>query len=60
MAPGTLFGGWRIVGTMGSRITRLTLPTMLVAKDIVIAWVVTMPASGAIGAVFFYLYGMVG
>src|SRR5205814_2677119 len=24
MAAGTLFGGWRIVHTMGSRITRLT------------------------------------
>jgi len=105
MALGTLFGGWRIVRTMGSRITRLTplqgvcaetagsitlfLATGLafpfwprtrspgpmwgggrprrtsavrwnVAKDIVIAWVVTMPASGAIGAVFYYLFGMVG
>jgi len=105
MALGTLFGGWRIVRTLGSRITRLTplqgvcaetagsitlflatgfgIPVSTthtitgaivgvgaarrtsavrwnVAKDIVIAWVVTMPASGAIGAVFFYLYGMVG
>ena len=105
MALGTLFGGWRIVRTMGSRITRLSplqgvcaetagaitlfLATGLgipvstthtitgaivgvgaarrtsavrwnVAKDIVIAWVVTMPASGAIGAVFYYLYGIVG
>lgn len=105
MALGTLFGGWRIVRTMGSRITRLTplqgvcaetagsitlflatgfgIPVSTthtitgaiigvgaarrtsavrwnVAKDIVIAWVVTMPASGAIGAVFFYLYGLVG
>ena len=105
MALGTLFGGWRIVRTMGSRITRLTplqgvcaetagsitlflatgfgIPVSTthtitgaivgvgtarrtsavrwnVAKDIVIAWVVTMPASGAIGAVFYYLFGMVG
>ena len=105
MALGTLFGGWRIVRTMGSRITRLSplqgvcaetagsitlfLATGLgipvstthtitgaivgvgaarrtsavrwnVAKDIVIAWVVTMPASGAIGAAFYYLYGLVG
>jgi len=105
MALGTLFGGWRIVRTMGSRITRLTplqgvcaetagsitlflatgfgIPVSTthtitgaivgvgtarrtsavrwnVAKDSVIAWVVTMPASGAIGAVFFYLYGLVG
>jgi len=100
-----MFGGWRIVKTMGQRITKLkpvggfaaecagsvtlfmathfgipvsTTHTITgaivgvgaarrtsavrwnVAKDIVIAWVVTMPASGAIGAVFFYLYGLVG
>ena len=104
MALGTLCGGWRIVRTMGSRITRLAplqgvcaetagsitlfLATGLgipvstthtitgaivgvgaakrtsavrwnVAKDIVIAWFVTMPAAGAIGAVFYYLFGMV-
>ncbi|MEI9993508.1 MAG: inorganic phosphate transporter [Rhizomicrobium sp.] len=102
MALGTLFGGWRIVRTMGSRITRLTpfqgvcaetagsitlfLATGLgipvstthtitgaivgvgaarrtsavrwnVAKDILIAWVVTMPAAGAIGAAFYWLFG---
>lgn len=101
MALGTLFGGWRIVRTMGSRITRLSplqgvcaetagsitlfLATGLgipvstthtitgaivgvgaarrtsavrwnVAKDIVIAWVVTMPAAGAIGALFYYAF----
>ncbi len=105
MALGTLFGGWRIVRTMGSRITRLSpvqgvcaetagsitlfLATGLgipvstthtitgaivgvgaarrtsavrwnVAKDIVIAWVVTMPASGAIGAVAYYAFGAFG
>ena len=105
MALGTLCGGWRIVRTMGSRITRLSpfqgvcaesagaitlfLATSLgipvstthtitgaivgvgaakrtsavrwnVAKDIVIAWFVTMPAAGAIGAVFYYLFGLVG
>jgi PiT family inorganic phosphate transporter len=104
MALGTLFGGWRIVRTMGSRITRLTpfqgvcaetagaitlfLATGLgipvstthtitgaivgvgaarrasavrwnVAQDIVIAWIVTMPAAGLMGAVFFWLYGAV-
>ena len=102
MALGTLFGGWRIVRTMGSRITRLTpfqgvcaetagaitlfLATGLgipvstthtitgaivgvgaarrtsavrwnVAQDIVIAWVITMPAAGVMGAAFFWLYG---
>jgi PiT family inorganic phosphate transporter len=99
MALGTLAGGWRIVRTMGQRITRLTplqgvcaetagsitlfLATALgipvstthtitgaivgvgaarrtsavrwnVAKDIVIAWVITMPAAGAIGALFYF------
>jgi PiT family inorganic phosphate transporter len=105
MALGTLFGGWRIVRTMGSRITRLSplqgvcaetagaitlflatgmgIPVSTthtitgaivgvgaarrasavrwnVAKDIVIAWVVTMPAAGAIGAAFYFLYGIFG
>ena len=105
MALGTLFGGWRIVRTMGSRITRLTplqgvcaetagsitlfLATGLgipvstthtitgaivgvgaarrtsavrwnVAKDIVIAWLLTMPAAGLIGAGSYWLYGMFG
>src|SRR5438477_6362327 len=95
MGIGTLFGGWRIVHTMGSRITRLTpqqgfcaetggaitlflathfgVPVSTthtitgaivgvgtarrasavrwnVAKDIVIAWVLTMPAAAVIGA----------
>ena len=103
MALGTLCGGWRIVRTMGSRITRLSpfqgvcaesagaitlfVATSLgipvstthtitgaivgvgaakrtsavrwnVAKDIVIAWFVTMPAAGIIGAVFYYLFGV--
>jgi len=98
MALGTLFGGWRIVRTMGSRITHLTpmqgvcaetagaitlfgatwlgVPVSTthtitgaiigvgtarrvsavrwnVAKDIVVAWIVTMPAAGLIGAVFY-------
>lgn len=98
MGLGTLFGGWRIVHTMGSKITRLTpmqgfcaetggaitlfLATGLgipvstthtitgaivgvgaarrvsavrwnVAKDIVVAWIVTMPMSAFIAAVFY-------
>ena len=98
MALGTLAGGWRIVHTMGSKITRLTPPqgvcaetggaitlfmaTYLgipvstthtitgaiigvgaarrlsavrwnVASSIVVAWLVTMPAAAAIGAVFY-------
>ena len=102
MALGTLLGGWRIVRTMGSRITRLTptqgvcaetagsitlfLATSLgipvstthtitgaivgvgaarrasavrwnVAKDIVTAWVITMPAAAAIGALFYFAFG---
>ena len=100
MALGTLFGGWKIVRTMGSRITRLTpmqgvcaetagsitlfMATYLgvpvsttqtitgaivgvgaakrasavrwgVAQDILIAWVITMPAAAAVGAGFFVL-----
>jgi len=100
MALGTLAGGWRIVHTMGSKITRLTPPqgvcaetggaltlfmaTYLgipvstthtitgaiigvgaarrlsavrwnVAGNIVVAWVVTLPAAAVIGAVFYAL-----
>jgi PiT family inorganic phosphate transporter len=100
LALGTLFGGWRIVKTMGSRITRLTpmqgfcaetggavtlfLATWLgipvstthtitgaivgvgaarrtsavrwnVARGIVFAWVITMPAAGLIAASFYFL-----
>ncbi|RZJ00212.1 MAG: inorganic phosphate transporter [Brevundimonas sp.] len=102
IAMGTLFGGWRIVHTMGSRITRLSpqqgfcaetggaitlfLATGLgipvstthtitgaivgvgaarrasavrwgVARSIVTAWFITMPASAAIAALFFWLGG---
>ncbi|HSC17633.1 MAG TPA: inorganic phosphate transporter, partial [Rhizomicrobium sp.] len=104
MALGTLLGGWRIVRTMGSRITRLApvqgvcaetagsitlfLATGLgipvstthtitgaivgvgaarrasavrwnVAQEIVIAWVITMPAAGVIGAAFYGLATLV-
>lgn len=100
MGLGTLFGGWRIVHTMGSKITRLSpqqgfcaetggaltlfLATHLgvpvsttqtitgaiigvgaarrtsavrwnVAKNIVWAWVITMPMAGLMGALFFGL-----
>lgn len=100
MGLGTLFGGWRIVHTMGSKITRLTpmqgfcaetggaitlftatglgVPVSTthtitgaiigvgaarrlsavrwqVAKDILIAWIVTIPAAGAIAAAFYGL-----
>ena len=102
IAMGTLFGGWRIVHTMGSRITRLSpqqgfcaetggaitlfLATGLgipvstthtitgaivgvgaarrasavrwgVARSIVTAWFITMPASAAIAALFFWIGG---
>jgi PiT family inorganic phosphate transporter len=101
MALGTLVGGWRIVRTMGSRITRLhpvqgfcaeaggamslflatyfgvpvsTTHTIAgaivgvgaarktaavrwnVASDVVLAWIVTMPAAALFGAVFYELY----
>ena len=104
MGLGTLLGGWRIVKTMGSKITRLTpmqgfcaetggaitlfaatylgIPVSTthtitgsiigvgaarkvsavrwnVASNIVIAWVVTLPASGLIAALFYSLCGLV-
>ncbi|WP_114954235.1 inorganic phosphate transporter [Sphingosinicella terrae] len=100
MALGTLMGGWRIVHTMGSKITRLsphqgfcaetggaimlfsatslgvpvsTTHTITgaimgvgaarrfsavrwgVAGNIVLAWVVTMPAAGLIAAAFYWI-----
>jgi inorganic phosphate transporter, PiT family len=100
MGLGTLFGGWRIVHTMGSRITQLkpiqgfcaetggaitlfiatglgvpvsTTHTITgaivgvgaarraaavrwsVAQRIVVAWVVTLPAAGVIGAATYWL-----
>jgi PiT family inorganic phosphate transporter len=100
MGLGTLFGGWRIVHTMGSKITRLSpqqgfcaetggamtlfLATHLgvpvsttqtitgaivgvgaarrasavrwnVAKNILWAWVITMPMAGLMGALFYGL-----
>jgi PiT family inorganic phosphate transporter len=100
MALGTLIGGWRIVRTMGSRITRLTpmqgfcaeaggsitlfaatwlgIPVSTthtitgsiigvgaarkmsavrwsVANNIVIAWIITIPAAAAIAALFYWL-----
>jgi inorganic phosphate transporter, PiT family len=105
MALGTLCGGWRIVRTMGSRITHLTpmqgwcaetggavtlftatwlgVPVSTthtitggiigvgavrrlsavrwgVAGDIVIAWLVTMPAAAFVGALFYLLTRMFG
>ena len=104
MGLGTLFGGWRIVHTMGSKITRLTpmqgfcaetagaitlfgatslgIPVSTthtitgsivgvgasrrvsavrwgIARDIVIAWVITIPASAAIAAVSYWLASLV-
>jgi PiT family inorganic phosphate transporter len=100
MGLGTLFGGWRIVHTMGSKITRLTpmqgfcaetggaitlfaatslgVPVSTthtitgsivgvgaarrasavrwnIAKNILVAWIVTMPMAGLMGAGFFFL-----
>jgi PiT family inorganic phosphate transporter len=100
MALGTLFGGWRIVHTMGSRITRLhpvqgfcaeaggaatlflatyfgvpvsTTHTITgaivgvgaarkvaavrwnVASNVVVAWILTMPAAALMGAAFYQL-----
>src|ERR1700690_596880 len=105
MAAGTLAGGWRIVRTMGSKITRLTpmqgvcaesagsvmlftatylgIPVStthtitgsiigvgaskkvsavrwVVAREIVTAWIITIPASGLLAALFYWLSGLVG
>jgi inorganic phosphate transporter, PiT family len=105
MGLGTLFGGWRIVHTMGSKITRLTpmqgfcaeaggamtlfgatylgVPVSTthtitgsiigvgaarkvsavrwnVASNIVVAWVITLPAAGIIAAIFYLLSGLFG
>jgi inorganic phosphate transporter, PiT family len=104
MALGTLVGGWRIVQTMGSRITRLhpvqgfcaeaggamtlflatyfgvpvsTTHTIIgaivgvgaarktaavrwnVASDVVLAWIVTLPAAALFGAAFYEAYKLV-
>ena len=103
MALGTLIGGWRIVKTMGSKITRLTpmqgfcaeaggsltlfgatwlgIPVSTthtitgaiigvgaarktsavrwsVANNIVVAWIITIPASAAIAAAFYWIVGL--
>jgi PiT family inorganic phosphate transporter len=104
MGLGTLFGGWRIVKTMGSRITRLTpmqgfcaetggaitlfaatywgIPVSTthtitgsivgvgaarrlsavrwsVANNIVIAWIITIPATALIAALTYFAAGLV-
>lgn len=105
MGLGTLMGGWRIVHTMGSKITKLTphqgfcaetggaimlfsatalgIPVSTthtitgciigvgaarrasavrwgVARSVVIAWVVTIPAAAAVSAFFYWLTTLVG
>ena len=105
MAAGTLAGGWRIVKTMGSKITRLTpmqgccaetggsimlfaatelgIPVSTthtitgciigvgaakrvsavrwgVAKEIVTAWIITIPAAGLMAALFYFVAGLFG
>ncbi|GGO98125.1 inorganic phosphate transporter [Stakelama pacifica] len=100
IALGTMTGGWRIIETMGSRITKLSqhqgfsasaagsvvlfgaswlgIPVSTthtitgsiigagtarrasavrwgVAQNVVVAWIVTIPASAAVGALFYYL-----
>jgi len=104
MALGTLFGGWRIVRTMGSRITRLTpiqgfcaetggsitlfgatwlgIPVSTthtitgsiigvgaarkasavrwsVANNIVVAWIITIPAAALMAALFYWMSGLI-
>jgi PiT family inorganic phosphate transporter len=105
MALGTLIGGWRIVKTMGSKITRLTpmqgfcaeaggsitlfaatwlgIPVSTthtitgsiigvgaarkvsavrwsVANNIVVAWILTIPASALIAALFYWIAAALG
>jgi inorganic phosphate transporter, PiT family len=105
MGLGTLVGGWRIVNTMGSRITRLTpmqgfcaetggsitlftatwlgIPVSTthtitgciigvgaakrvsavrwsVAREIVIAWIITIPATALIAALTYWAAGLFG
>lgn len=105
MAAGTLCGGWKIVHTMGSKITRLTptqgfcaetggaitlfaatwlgIPVSTthtitgaiigvgaarrvsavrwnIASNIVVAWVITLPAAAMISALFYWLTGLLG
>jgi PiT family inorganic phosphate transporter len=105
MGLGTLFGGWRIVRTMGTRITRLSpmqgfcaetggsimlfvathfgIPVSTthtitgciigvgaarrtssvrwgVATDILVAWIITIPAAAAMGALFYWVAGLFG
>ncbi len=105
MGLGTLFGGWRIVKTMGSKITRLTpvqgfcaetggaitlfaatwlgIPVSTthtitgaiigvgaarrisavrwsVASNIVVAWIITIPASATIAATAYFVIGLLG
>ena len=105
MGLGTLFGGWRIVRTMGMRITRLTpvqgfcaetggaitlfaatwlgIPVSTthtitgaiigvgaarrvsavrwnVTTNIVVAWVITMPAAALVAAAFYWVVGVFG
>ena len=100
IALGTLTGGWKIIETMGSRITKLSqhqgfsasiagsavvftastlgIPVSTthtitgsiigagvarrasavrwgIARNVVTAWLITIPASGAVGALFYYL-----
>jgi PiT family inorganic phosphate transporter len=105
IALGTAAGGWRIVKTMGSKITRLTpmqgccaetggsimlfaatelgIPVSTthtitgciigvgaakrlsavrwsVAREIVIAWIITIPAAGLMAAAFYWAAGLAG
>ncbi|MDP2211395.1 MAG: inorganic phosphate transporter [Candidatus Aquicultor sp.] len=60
MGVGTLMGGFRIVKTMGSKLTKLkpvggfiaeTSGAITLASRIVWAWVFTIPASASIAAI---------
>src|SRR5580692_5430239 len=86
---GTLVGGWRIVHTVGSKITRMTpvqgccasaggaimlfaatylgipvstthtvIGSVIVAGNIIVAWIITLPAAAAMAALFYGLSGL--
>ncbi|NBX69583.1 MAG: anion permease [Proteobacteria bacterium] len=67
MGLGTLFGGWRIVETMGMKITKLrpvggfcaetagAIVRWGIAERIIWAWILTIPASGFVAAITWWV-----
>jgi PiT family inorganic phosphate transporter len=55
MGLGTLIGGWRIVHTMARKVSAVRWN---VASNIVLAWIITLPAAALIGGLFYWLARM--